>query len=332
MTKRDMTLQQALNQALHQVMAEDESVVCIGEDIAANGGVFDVTQGLAERFGEARVIDTPISETAFVGMAVGAAMTGLKPMVELMFCDFAGVCFDQILNQAAKARFLSNGRLKLPLVIRTTMGAGDGSGAMHSQSLHGLFASIPGLVVVCPSTPADAAGLLKASFASDDPVVFLENKQLYAIEGLVAEELPSVPLGKATLVREGADVTLVATSAMVQQAMVAAKALESKGVSVAVIDPRTIKPLDIGMIIKSVQKTGRFLVVDEGTAFGGFADAVIAQVVAGAFESLRAKPGKLTPPDTPVPYAVAAEQAWLPGAKDIEKAVMNMMDQDNDNT
>ncbi len=332
MVKRDMTLQQALNQALHQMMAENDSVVCIGEDIAVSGGVFGVTGGLAERFGNARVIDTPISETAFVGMAVGAAMTGLKPMVELMFCDFAGVCFDQILNQAAKARFLSNNRLELPLIIRTTMGAGDGSGAMHSQSLHGLFACIPGLTVVCPSTPADAAGLLKASFASADPVVFMENKQLYTTTGPVGEDLPVVPLGKAALVRAGGDVTVVAASAMVQQALKAASALESGGVSVAVIDPRTIKPLDIDTIITSVEKTGRLLVVDEGAAYGGFADAVIAQVTQGAFEFLRSKPGKLTPPDTPVPYAVLAEQAWLPGAKDIEKAVLNMMDQNNDNT
>jgi len=320
-----MTLTQALNGALHQVMEEDEQVICIGEDIAANGGVFQVTQGLEGQFGAARVIDTPISETAFIGMAVGAAMTGLKPVVELMFCDFAGVCFDQILNQAAKARFLSNGRVKLPLVIRTTMGAGDGSGAMHSQSLHGLFASIPGLTVVCPSTPADAAGLLKAAIQIDDPVIFMENKQLYGVEGLVDEQLPLVPFGTARSARSGSDITIVAVSAMIQTALAAAQALADEGVSAEVIDPRTIKPLDIGTINNSVKKTGRLLVLDEGAAYGGFADAVIAAVSGDMFGRLKAAPRKLTPPDTPVPYAVMAEKFWLPNAQDVIKIVKTMM-------
>lgn len=326
MTERMMTFSGALNAVLHQGMRQDDAVVCIGEDIAQNGGVFAVTHGLCDAFGSNRVIDTPISETAFVGMAVGAAMTGLKPVVELMFCDFAGVCFDQILNQAAKARFLSNGRLRLPLVIRTTMGAGDGSGAMHSQSLHGLFASIPGLTVVCPSSPADAAGLLKASLASDDPVVFLENKQLYGLEGPVDEALPPVPLGSAKLRRDGDDVTIVAASAMVHEAMAAAGRLESDGVSAAVLDPRTIKPLDEGSILDHVRRTGRLLVVDEGAPFAGFADAVISSVVRGAFPSLKAAPKKLCPPDTPVPYAPAPEACWLPSSDAIVEAVADMME------
>lgn len=326
MAERTMTFSAALNAALHQAMRQDDTVVCIGEDIAQNGGVFAVTHGLYDAFGSNRVIDTPISETAFVGMAVGAAMTGLRPMVELMFCDFAGVCFDQILNQAAKARFLSNGKLRLPLVIRTTMGAGDGSGAMHSQSLHGLFASIPGLTVVCPSTPADAAGLLKSSLASDDPVVFLENKQLYKMEGPVDEALAPVPLGIANLKRDGRDITIVAASAMVHEALAAARRLESVGVSAAVLDPRTIKPLDEGSILDHVRRTGRLLVVDEGAPFAGFADAVISCVVRGAFPSLKAAPKKLCPPDTPVPYAPTAEACWLPNSDAIVEAVASMME------
>lgn len=325
MAEQMTTIRQALNRALHQLMADDDKIICIGEDIAENSGVFRVTEGLSDAFGAARVIDTPISETAFVGMGVGAAMTGLKPVVELMFCDFAGVCFDQILNQAAKARFLSNGRISLSLVIRTTMGAGDGSGAMHSQSLHGLFASIPGLVVVCPSTPADAAGLLKSALHSDDPVVFMENKQLYDFEGAVHEHLPLVPIGVARLARTGSDVTIVAVSAMVQKALIAADVLAEKSISAEIIDPRTIKPLDIGAIVKSVEKTGRLLVVDEGAVFGGFADAVIASVSAKAFGKLKAAPQKLCPPDTPVPYAVGAEQFWLPGTEDIVSSIEVMM-------
>lgn len=326
MVEQAMTIRQALNGALHQTMADDDTIICIGEDIAESGGVFQITEGLVDKFGTARVIDTPISETAFVGMGVGAAMTGLKPIVELMFCDFAGVCFDQIMNQAAKARFLSNGRLKLPLVIRTTMGAGDGSGAMHSASLHSLFASVAGLTVVCPSTPADAAGLLKAAIRSDGPVVFMENKLLYDIEGSVEEGMPEILLGTARTALTGDDITIVAVSAMVRQALAAADTLDKKGISVDVIDPRTVKPLDIGAIIKSVKKTGRLLVVDEGAAFAGFADAVISAVSEQAFGSLQAAPGKLCPPDTPVPYAPAAEHRWLPDSNDIVEAATNMME------
>ena len=335
MSANQMTVKAAINQALHDAMAADEHVICIGEDIVggagidgqpATGGVFGVTRGLAEAYGLNRVIDTPISETAFVGMAVGAAMTGLKPMVEIMFNDFIGVCFDQILNQAAKARFLSNGRLNLPLVIRTTMGAGDGSGAMHSASLHGLFASIAGLKVVCPSTPADAAGLLKAAIRCNGPVIFMENKQLYDVEGLVEETLPEVPLGKVRIARVGADITVVATSTMVRQALDAAQTLRTDGISVEVIDPRTIKPLDVGAIVASVRKTGRLLVVDEGAAFAGFADSVVAVVAEQAFGSLQAAPKKLCPPDTPVPYAPGAEDIWLPGSSDIVKAATGMME------
>lgn len=339
MSNKLITIESALNQALHHAMAADQHIICIGEDIAGDatihavsdaqqptGGVFGVTRGLAQTFGTARVIDTPISETAFFGMAVGAAMTGLRPVVEIMFNDFIGVCFDQILNQAAKVRFLSNGRVALPLLMRTTMGAGDGSGAMHSASLHGLLASIAGLTVVCPSSPADAAGLLKSALKSSGPVIFMENKQLYAEEGLVDEALPDVDLGKARVVRSGSDITIVAVSAMVPKALEAAEKLNAQGISAEVIDPRTIKPIDMATLVSSVQKTGRLLVVDEGAAFAGFADAIIAAVTEQAFSSISAAPKKLCPPDTPVPYAPGAEKIWLPDSTDIIDTVSLMME------
>lgn len=326
MPETSMKISEALNKTLHQTMAVDDRIVCIGEDIAANGGVFRVTRGLLTAFGKARVIDTPISETAFVGMAIGAAMTGLRPVVEIMFCDFAGVCFDQIMNQAGKARFLANGRFSLPMVIRTTMGAGDGSGAMHSASLHGLFASIPGLTVVCPATAADAGGLLKSAIESDGPVIFMENKQLYEKSAFVSADLPPVSLGEARIACEGGDLTMVAAGAMVHRAQEAAGALATAGISVEVIDPRTIKPLDANAIAASVRKTGHLLVVDEGVPFAGFADAVIASVVERVFGDLKSAPRKLCPPDTPVPYAVAAEAFWQPDADDIVATAKSMME------
>jgi len=335
--KNQMTIAEALNKAHHQLMEMDSHVVVIGEDIvggtgldpaqSANelGGVFGVTGGLAARFGTARVIDTPISETAFVGMGVGASMTGLKPIVEIMFCDFIGVCFDQILNQAAKVRFLSGDRIPMPLVVRTTMGAGDGSGAMHSQSLHGLLASIPGLQVACPATPADAAGLLKSALLCPDPVVLFEHKALYGAKGDVEPGLPPVKLGRGRLVREGADMTIVAVSAMVSEAEKAAAILAEEGIMIDLIDPRTIQPLDSNLILSSLKKTGRLLVVDEGAEFAGFADAVIAVASINAFASLKAAPAKITPPHVPVPYGRALEARWLPSATDIVLQVREML-------
>ena len=338
-----MTIAEALNHAHHDLMASDPNIILIGEDIAGGrgaaggghdsvaelGGVFGVTRGLASAFGRDRVIDTPISESAFVGMALGAAMTGLRPIVEVMFCDFIGVCFDQILNQIAKARFLSNGRLKVPLVIRTTMGAGDGSGAMHSQSLHGLLASVPGLVVACPANAADAAGLLKSAVAADHPVILFEHKGLYGFETEVEDNLPPVPLGKGRVVREGSDLTLVATSAMVHKAADACDRLARVGISVDLIDPRTVQPIDSALILTSLKKTGRLMVVDEGAAFAGFADAVVSLVVREAFGDLRAAPLVLTPPHTPVPYGRTAEAAWLPDAGKIHDTAMLLIEDTN---
>lgn len=329
-----MTIRDALNTAMHELMAEHGNMVVLGEDIVGGasadgtdemGGPFGVTRGLAAKFGRARVIDTPISEAAFLGMATGAAMTGLRPVVEIMFSDFLGVCFDQLMNQTAKLRFLSNGRVKLPLVIRTTMGAGDGSGATHSQSLHGLAASIPGLMVAAPATAADAAGLLKAALASDAPVMLFEHKGLYGLESEVPDGLPAVGLGEGRIARAGEHVTIVAASAMLHQALRAADTLAADGFNVEVIDPRTIQPLDAKLILSSVMKTGHLLVVDEGAAFGGFADAVLSLAAQEAFGALKVAPRALTPLHTPVPYGRAAEAAWLPNADNIVTAIKAML-------
>ncbi|GHF12943.1 pyruvate dehydrogenase subunit beta [Kordiimonas sediminis] len=326
----------ALNRTLHDCMAADDSIIIAGEDIAGGagiedsdvelGGVFGVTRGLAARFGTGRVLDTPITESAFVGMGLGAAATGLRPVIEVMFCDFFGVCFDQLINQAAKMRFLSNDRIQLPLVIRTTMGAGDGSGAMHSQSLHALVASVPGLRVVCPATPADAAGLLKTSIASPDPVIFMEHKGLYGLTGPLREDedghIVPIPLGKGRYVRRGTDLTLVATGAMVQEAEKAADILAVRGMRCEIIDPRTISPLDMEILIESVAGTGRLLVVDEGAAFAGFADAVVSKISQKAFAFLKSAPVSLTPPHTPVPYGRALEAAYLPSHEKIVECAL----------
>ncbi|WP_262693253.1 alpha-ketoacid dehydrogenase subunit beta [Kordiimonas aquimaris] len=328
------TISEAINQALHVEMAADDKVICIGEDIAGGagvdgsegiGGVFGVTMGLAQKFGRARVIDTPISETSFVGMAIGASMTGLKPVVEIMFCDFIGVCFDQILNQAAKVRFLSNGRINMPLVIRTTMGAGDGSGAMHSASLHGLLASVPGLTVACPSNAADAAGLLRAGLRSPDPMILLEHKGLYGKSSDAVDEWPVAVIGEGRFVSRGDDITIVAVGAMVRVAEAAAKKLALEGINVEIIDPRTINPLDLKIIISSVEKTGRLIVVDEGPNYIGFADGVISAVTQSCFDVLNAAPRSICPLSTPVPYAAMAEAAWLPSLDQIIEAANTMM-------
>jgi len=320
-----MNIAAALNAAHHQVMDAEPRIVVIGEDIVGGagldgkelGGIFGVTAGLAKRFGKSRVIDTPISETAFVGMGIGAAMTGLVPIVEVMFCDFMGVCFDQIMNQAAKTRFLSNDHIDMPLVIRTSMGAGDGSGAMHSQSLHGMLAGVPGLEVICPSTPADAAGLLKSALKSPHPVVMLEHKGLYGETAEVDEALPAVPIGKGRLVRQGGDITIVAIAQMLARAEKAAGQLAARGVEVELIDPRTIHPFDTALLLESLAKTQRLLVVDEGPEFAGFADKVIAAASTEGFGLMRAAPQKLTPPHEPAPYGRLLEAAWLPSVEAI---------------
>ncbi len=325
MGERVITFAEALNEALDQEMARDPKVFVMGEDVGVYGGIFGVTKGLLEKYGPERVRDTPIAESGFIGAGVGAAAVGYRPVVELMFIDFLGVAYDQIYNQAAKIRYMFGGKAKIPLVVRTTCGAGFRAAAQHSQSLHALFIHVPGLKVVMPSTPYDAKGLLIASIRDDDPVIFIEHKALYGIKGPVPKEPYEVPLGVADVKREGKDVTIVATALMVHRSLSAAKKLEEEGISVEVVAPRTLKPLDVDTILNSIKKTGRLVVVDEGYPRCGFATDIAALAASLAFEHLKAPVKLVTPPDTPPPFSPVLEDAWMPSEEDIIKAVKNIV-------
>lgn len=326
---------QALNDALRAEMRRDSRVVVIGEDVAggaggtgnedAYGGIMGVTRGLIGEFGGARVIDTPITESAIIGMAAGAAMTGLRPVVELMFVDFLGVCFDQILNQTAKFRYMFGGKARTPLVIRTMFGAGFNAGAQHSQCLYSFFTHIPGLKVVIPSTPYDAKGLLIQAIRDDDPVIFLEHTKLYDLEGEVPADSYVVPFGEAGVLREGADATIVAIARMTHVALEAAAALAKRGIEVTVIDPRTTAPLDEETILESIGMTGRLLVVDESNPRCSVASEIAAVVAERGFRDLRAPIRRVTAPHTPVPFSPTLESAYIPSAMTIEAAVLELM-------
>jgi len=327
---RNITYQQAINEALAQEMERDPTVVVMGEDVAGGmeapgeddawGGVLGVTKGLYPRFPD-RVLDTPISESAYIGAAAGAAASGLRPVAELMFVDFMGVCFDQIFNQAAKFRYMFGGRAVTPLVIRTMYGAGIRAASQHSQALYPLFTHIPGLKVVMPATPYDAKGLLIESIRDDDPVIFLEHKVLYGTEGDVPEEPYTIPFGEASVVREGSDVTVVALGRMVLLAEQAAAELEREGISCEVIDPRTTSPLDTETILESVEATGRLVVVDEAGPRCGMAADIAARVAQDAFGDLKAPPRMVTPPHTPVPFSPVLEDVYVPTPETIAAAV-----------
>lgn len=321
MGERMITFAEALNEALDQMMAKDEKVIVMGEDVGVYGGVFGVTKGLIEKYGPERVRDTPIAESGFIGAGIGAAVVGYRPVVELMFIDFLGVAFDQIYNQAAKMRYMFGGRAKIPLVLRTVAGAGFSAAAQHSQSLHSIFVHVPGLKVVMPSTPYDAKGLLISSIKDDDPVIFIEHKGLYGIKGPVPKDEYEVPLGVADVKRRGKDVTIVATAAMVHKSLRVAEKLAKEGVDIEVVDPRSLKPLDLDTILGSIKKTGRLVVVDEGYPRCGFATDIAAIAASMAFRDLKAPVKLVTPPDTPVPFSPALEPEWMPSENDIEKAV-----------
>jgi pyruvate dehydrogenase E1 component beta subunit len=327
---RRITFQQAINEALAQEMQRDESVVLFGEDVAGGagapgeddawGGVLGVTKGLYPKFPN-RVLDTPISESAIVGAAAGAAASGLRPVAVLMFVDFLGVCLDQIYNQAAKFRYMFGGKSITPMVIRTMFGAGIRAAAQHSQTLYPIFTHIPGLKVVVPATPYDAKGLLIQSIRDDDPVIFLEHKVLYTIEGDVPEESYAIPFGEASIVREGSDVTIVALGRMVLLAEQAAEELAGEGIDCEVVDPRTTSPLDEDTILESVENTGRLVVVDEANPRCGLAADIVARVAQEAFSSLKAPPRMVTPPHTPVPFSPVLEDAYVPTPASIAEAV-----------
>lgn len=327
---RRITFMQAINEALAQEMERDETVVVFGEDNAGGagapgeddawGGVMGVTKGLYHNY-PGRVLDTPISESAFIGAAAGAACSGLRPVAELMFVDFFGVCMDQIYNQAAKFRYMFGGKARTPMVIRTMYGAGIRAASQHSQSLYPIFTHIPGLKVVVPSNPYDAKGLLIASIRDDDPVIFFENKVLYNVEGEVPEESYVVPLGEAEYVREGDDVTIVAIGRMVSMAEQAAEQLADEGIECEIVDPRTTSPLDEETIFESVENTGRLVVVDEANPRCGLATDIAARVAQNCFDDLKAAPRMVTAPHTPPPFSPTLEDLYVPDPERIAAAV-----------
>jgi 2-oxoisovalerate dehydrogenase E1 component len=322
---RELTFAAALNEAMADEMARDPRVFLMGEDVADTGGIFQVSKGLLERFGRARVRDTPISEATFCGAGVGAAIAGMRPIVEVQIFDFVTLMMDMLVNQAAKFRFMLGGVPTVPLVIRGPQGGGIRLAAQHSQSLEAWFAHVPGLVVVAPSSPYDAKGLLTAAIRDDNPVIFLEHKLLYLGQsGPVPEEPYAIPLGKAAIRREGQDVTIVATQVMVQMALQAATRLEADGISAEVIDPRTLKPLDLDTIVQSVKRTNRLVVVHEGWKFGGFGGEIAASVAEAAFDWLDAPVARVGAPDVPMPFNDRLERAVIPNAERIIAAVKGL--------
>src|SRR6202049_4806337 len=329
------SIRQALNEALRQEMRRDPRIIVIGEDVAggagsegqrdAYGGVLGLTKGLFGEFGEARVIDTPITESAVMGAAAGAAVTGLRPVAELMFSDFLGVCFDQIFNQAAKFRYMFGGKARTPLVIRTMVGAGRSAAAQHSQSPYHIFTSVPGLKVVVPSNAYDAKGLLIQAIRDDDPVVFCEHKLMYDLKCEVPDEAYTIPFGEANIVRDGDHVTVVALSRMVHYADEVADALSKEGIECELIDPRTTSPLDEDTILESVERTGRLVIVDAATPRCSVATDISALLAHCAFAALKAPVKRVTAPHTPVPFAPQLEKLYLPGPDKIEAAVRAVM-------
>lgn len=315
------TYLQALNDAMRQEMERDPNVFILGEDVGKFGGCFGVTQGLYDQFGERRVRDTPISESAIMGAAAGAAAAGLRPIAELMFVDFIGVAMDQLFNQAAKMRFMFGGKAKVPMVLRMPQGAGVGAAAQHSQCLEAWFMHIPGIKVCIPATPSDAKGLLVSAIRDDNPVVFLEHKLLYGIEGEVDDDLYEIPLGKGKVVREGSDVTIVATALMVHRALEAAEILAKDGISVEVVDPRTLVPLDKDCILDSVRKTHALVVVHEAVKNAGAGAEIAAMVAEEAIEYLDAPIVRIGAPFCPVPFSPTLEQAYMPSVEKIVQAV-----------
>ncbi len=324
----EKTYTEALNEALHQEMERDETVIVIGEDVAggagtqgddieAIGGIFGVCAGLGRKFGRTRVIDTPITESAIIGTAAGAAMTGLRPVAELMFVDFIGVCFDQIYNQTAKFRYMFGGKASTPLVIRTAVGAGLSAASQHSQTMFSTFTSVPGLKVVMPSNPYDAKGLLIQAIRDDDPVIFCEHKLLYAMKGDVPDEDYTIPFGEASWLRDGEDLTIIAFSAMVPKAIEAADKLAEEGIKCTVIDPRTTSPLDEESILESAEETGRVVIVDESTPRCSIASDISSIIVDKAFKALKAPIKKVTAAHSPVPFSPALEQAFIPQTEGI---------------
>jgi pyruvate dehydrogenase E1 component beta subunit len=314
---REISLSQAVNEAIAEEMRRDDTVILMGEDVAEAGTPFKVLSGLVEEFGTDRVVDTPISEPGFTGIAVGAAMTGLRPIVDLMFGDFLFLVMDQLCNQAAKTHYMSGGKLNVPMVLRTNLGATRRSAAQHSQSLHALVAHIPGLKVALPSSAYEAKGLMKTAIRDNNPVVIFEDKLMYQDKAPVPEEEYLIPFGKANILRMGRDITLVATSSMVQVALKAADALFAEGISAEVVDPRTIVPLDEATILSSVKKTSRLMVIDEGHQSFGVTAEIAARIAEKAFYHLDAPVMRMGAMDVPVPFSPALEDLTVPSPERV---------------
>lgn len=323
---RRLTYVAAIREGLHQAMEEDPDVFLIGEDVGGAGGVFGTYKGLLEHFGNRRVVDSPISEAGIVGLGVGAAAVGLRPIVDIMFMDFLGECMDEVANQMAKMRYMFGGKARLSMTVTTMAGAGMSAAAQHSQSLEAWLVHLPGLKVVMPSTPYDAKGLIIAAVRDPNPVFVVLNKMSLAHTGVVPEEPYEVPLGVSSVVRTGRDLTLVATGRMVSEAMVAADRLQGEGVSVEIVDPRSLQPLDMGTILDSVAKTHRAVVVEEAVRFAGFGAEVSAQIAERAFSDLDAPIGRLGAPFAPVPFSPALEEHYVPNARAIEAEVRRVLD------
>ncbi len=335
--ERKLLTKDAINEAISISMREDDKVFIMGEDIcgaAGNdfegsvdtlGGAYGVTKGLATEFGRERVIDMPISETAFLGMGIGAAFAGYRPIIEIMYVDFIGVCYDQLYNQAAKLFYLYGGKKPIPMVLRMPCGAGYRAGGEHSQILYNMFVSIPGLKVVTPSNAYDAKGLMLQAIKDNDPVVFLEHKKSYVRECEVPEEAYYIPFGKAKVVKEGSDVTVVALQRMVWETLEAAEELEKEGISVEVIDPRTISPLDMETILESVKKTGKVIIADESYPRCGMAADISAQIVEEAFDYLKKPVGRVIPPHAHIPFSAGLEDEWIPSADKIKEKILEIV-------
>lgn len=334
---RKLNIKDAINEAIAGQMALDENIFIMGEDIVGGkgndgfekvsglGGAYGVTSGLVEQFGRERVMDMPISETGFVGMGLGAAQAGLRPIIEIMYVDFIGVCYDQLLNQASKMFYMYGGKKPIPMVVRTTCGCGFRAGAEHGQMLYNLFASIPGLKVVTPSNAYDAKGLMATAIKDNDPVIFLEHRRLYMRECEVPTENYEIPFGVADVKREGTDVTVIALQKMVEYSLVAAEKLAKEGISVEVVDPRTISPLDLETLLVSARKTGRVVVCDESYSRCGMAADISAQITENTFGELVAPVLRVMPPHAHIPFCAPLEDAWCPDAEKIEETIREIM-------
>lgn len=324
-TERKLPYVMAFNEAVSQMMEVDSNVFCAGEDIGAFGGVFGTFSGLQAKYGANRVVDTPISEQAIIGLGVGASVTGLRPIVDLMFMDFICVAFDQIVNQAAKLKYMFGGEATLPLTITTAGGGGLSAAAQHSQSLEALLCHIPGLKVVYPSNPYDMKGLMISCIKEDNPTVMIKHKRLLGMTGIVPEEPYEIPLGQANILRSGTDVTIVAWARMANEALVAAKTLADEGIECEIIDPRTLQPLDTDTIVESARKTNRVVVVHEAVRFGGLGAEIAAQIQELAFDYLDAPVARIGAPFSPVPFSPALEKHYIPEADSIADGVREVL-------